>query len=148
MGNQDVCVFCGESLGFMGSSGVRCGDVFQPSCRSCAREVGALSEEEQCRRALRLGLANEPEKLQERMELLEQAEAHRPVCLRCGGKLKFGVIQSLDKAPYLRDGILSPVFEVLPACCQSCGRYEFYNLEIAKDDPRMVFLARKDTKES
>ena len=143
MGNQDICVFCGESLRFLGSAGIRCGDVFQPSCRSCAKEVGALSEEEQCRRALQLSLANEPEKLQERIELLEHAEERRPVCLRCGEKLRFQDTLFLDISPF-RDNILSPTLAVLPAHCPSCGKYEFYDPDIVKQNPTLSYLVKKD----
>ena len=143
MSNQDLCVFCGESLGFLGSAGIRCGDVFQPSCRSCAKELNDLSEEEQCRRALQLGLANEPEKVQERLELLEHAEERRPVCLRCGEKLRFQDSLFLDISPY-RDGVFSPIFAVLPGCCPSCGKYEFYNPDIVKQNPVLSYLVKKD----
>ena len=144
MANTDICVFCGEKLGFLSSSGVRCGDVFQQSCRNCAKEMEALSEEEQCRRALRLGLANQPEKLEERIELCQQAEEHRPACLHCGTGLVFEEVQILDNSP-LHDGIFSTTFDVLPAHCPSCGKYEVYKPEIAKRNRFFAHLIRKDT---
>lgn len=144
MANNEICVFCGEKLGLLSSSGVRCGDVFQQSCRSCAKEMEALGEEEQCRRALRLGLANQPEKVEERIELCQQAESHRPVCTHCGEKLIFEEVQHLDNSP-LHDGIFSTTFDVRPAYCLSCGKYEFYKPEIAERNRFFAHLIRKDT---
>ena len=144
MANNEICVFCGEKIGFFSSSGVRCGDVFQQSCRSCAQEVEKLTEAEQCRRALRLGLANEPEKLAAKIELYEQAESHRPSCTYCGEKLVFEKEQCLDNSPH-RDGIFSSTFNVLPAYCPACGRYEFYNPSIVGKNEHLAFLIRKDT---
>ena len=65
MANHDKCVFCGEDLRFFHSYSIRCGDVSCPCCKDCAGELAELSEEEQCRRALRLGLVEQQEKLEE-----------------------------------------------------------------------------------
>lgn len=143
MANNEICVFCGEKLGLLSSSGVRCGDVFQQSCRNCAKEVNPLSEDEKCRRALRLGLANEPDKLKAHLELHEQAESHRPACTRCGEKLIFQQVQCLDNSP-IQNNMFTGTFDVVPACCPACGKYEFYNPDIVRKHKYLVLLARKD----
>lgn len=89
------------------------------------------------------GLADQPEKLRERIEFLTDVENHRPQC-RCGGKLRFMEEQSLDNSPH-RDGLLSSTFDVLPAYCESCGRYEFFRPDIVRQNPHLNYLRHKDT---
>ena len=144
MANYDKCVFCGEDLRFFHSYGIRCGDISLPCCKDCADELAELSEVEQCRRALRLGLVEQPEKLQERIELCEQAEAHRPACLRCGTKLRFGGMQRLDNSP-MRDSFFTDTYDVRPAYCESCGKIEFYHPNYVARSKFMAYLIRKDT---
>ena len=144
MGNDNVCVFCGETLGAFRNVGFDCARVYQPCCRNCAKELKELSEDEQCRRALRFGFAQQPEKLQARIEVITTAEEHRPACLRCGAKMKFSPVQWLDNTP-MRDGFLSEGFEVLPAYCESCGKYEFYNPHVVNKNKFLAYLIGKDT---
>ena len=144
MANDHICVFCGEKVGVFRSTSVFCADTHQTCCKNCAEELRTLSEEERCRRALLLGHADQPEKLAERIELITQAEEHRPVCLRCGAKLTFGHVQTLDNSP-LRDGIFSDTFDVLPAYCESCGKMEFYHPDYVLKDKFISYLIRKDT---
>lgn len=151
MANDKVCVFCGEKIGAFRSTSIICGGAYQTSCKDCAKEVNCLPEDEQCRRALKLGLASYPEMLEkyikyaeEKAEVARTAEEHRPACLRCGGKLRFQEEQMLDNSP-LRDGLLSSTFDVLPAFCESCGKYEFFNPEVVKKDPYLAHLIQIDT---
>lgn len=144
MVNDNICVFCGEKLGKFRSTSVDCGTTWQPACKSCAKEVEGLPEVELCQRALVRGLANEPERIKARIELLTEAENHRPTCLRCGGKLFFEEVQELDNSPY-RDSILSEPFTVRPAYCASCGRYEFYKPDIIRKNKYLAHLSWKDS---
>ena len=81
---------------------------------------------------------------EEAAEVARTAEEHRPACLRCGGKLRFQEEQMLDNSP-LRDGLLSSTFDVLPAFCEKCGKYEFFNPEVVKKDPYLAHLIQIDT---
>ena len=146
MANHDKCVFCGEDLRFFHSSGIRCAGIYYPCCKNCANELQELGEEEQCRRALRLGLAEQQEKLEEHLTLITEAESHRPACLRCGAKLKFGRLQQLDNSP-MRDGLFTDTFDVQPAYCESCGKIEFYHPNYAARSKFIAYLIRKDTGE-
>ena len=144
MANDNICVFCGEKLSLFHSASIICADIHQPSCKNCAKELKELSEEERCRRALRLGLANSPEQLEERIELITKAEDHRPTCPQCGTKLTFGQIQQLDNSP-MRDGIFSDTFDVQPAFCESCGKMELYHPYYANKNTFIAYLIKKDT---
>lgn len=141
---KEVCVFCGEALGAFRRDVVYCGNTTQNSCKNCAKEVGDLEEVERCRRALKLGLAEHPDWIQKHITLLTEAEDHRPACLRCGARLKFGFVQKLDNSP-LRDGIFSETFDVLPAYCTGCGKIEFYHPGYARQDYFIEYLIKKDT---
>ena len=120
-----------------------CAGTFQPCCRVCGREVTGLPEEEQCRRALKLGLARDPEKLEERIQFIESARSARPACLRCGGKLKYQTV----KAMHNTDSVLNIGFPVLPAFCEKCGKYEFFEPNTVRADARLAWLIRHDTGE-
>lgn len=144
MEKENICVFCGEKLGRFRSTTVQCGNTWQPACKACGKEVEELSELELCQRALVRGIAEEPERLRARIELLTEAENHRPSCLRCGGKLVFETVQSLDNSP-MRDSLFEDAFEVLPAYCASCGKYEFYAPHIVRKNKFLAHLIRKDT---
>ena len=143
MANDKICVFCGEKVGLLGSSDMPCAGTFQPCCRICGREVTGLPEEEQCRRALKLGLARDPEKLEERIQFIESARSARPSCLRCGGKLKYQTV----KAMHNTDSVLNIGFPVLPAFCEKCGKYEFFEPNTVRADARLAWLIRHDTGE-
>lgn len=143
MANNKICVFCGEKVGLLGSSDMPCAGTFQPCCRICGREVTGLPEEEQCRRALKLGLARDPEKLEERIQFIESARSARPACLRCGGKLKYQTV----KAMHNTDSVLNIGFPVLPAFCEKCGKYEFFEPNTVRADARLAWLIRHDTGE-
>ena len=151
MANDKICVFCGEKTGAFRTTYIICGGAYQTCCKECAKEVNDLTQYEQCRRALKLGLASYPEmlekyiqKVDEEQAIADKAEEHRPSCLRCGGKLRFQKEQMLDNSP-LRDGLLSSTFDVLPAFCESCGKYEFFNPEVVKKDPYLAHLIQIDT---
>ena len=101
-----------------------------------------LDEAEWCRRALRLGLADYPEKLKAFIELADEAEARRPVCLQCGAKLKFGAVQWLDNSRFA--DTVSRGFVVLPARCPGCGRLELYDPDFIHNDPQLSYLLRAD----
>ena len=106
--------------------------------------VPGLDEAELCRRVLVRGIAEHPDRLRARIELIEEAENHRPKCLRCGAKLRFDHVQELDNSP-LQDSLLADTFDVLPAYCESCGKMEFYNPRIVNKNKYMAYLIHKDT---
>lgn len=143
MEKENVCVFCGERPGSFRSTTVVCGGTCLLACKSCEKELKGLDEVEVCRRALVRGLADSPEKLRDRIELISEAEEHRPACLRCSAKLRFGKVQELDNSP-LRDGLLNGSFDVLPAYCESCGKYEFYDPAIVRRNRYLAYLIYKD----
>lgn len=143
---KEVCVFCGTEVGYMRSEYVSCGPVSQWACKSCAKEVKDLDEVERCRQALRLSLAVAPDALQEYVTMVEGAEDARPTCLRCGTKLKFGQVVTLDSSPY-RDGLLSNTFDILPAYCRQCGKMELYNPGYSSGNKLLSYLVKKDTGE-
>lgn len=144
MANDKICVFCGQKLGFFNGTTIPCGDTWQPACTECKDTLENLDELALCQRALIRGIAQEPERLKARIELLTEAENHRPTCLRCGGKLIFEEVQELDNSPY-RDSILSDPFTVRPAYCLECGRYELYRPEIVQKNKYLAHLIWKDT---
>lgn len=146
MANDKLCVFCGQKLGVFSSTTVPCGNTWQPACKDCEKELQDLDELELCQRALIRGMAQEPERLRAQIELLTEAENHRPTCLRCGGKLFFEEVQELDNSPH-RDSILSDPFTVRPAYCANCGRYELYRPDIVRKNKYLAHLIWKDTQE-
>lgn len=143
MANDNICVFCGEKRGMFGSGDILCAGVYQPCCRACGKELADLSEEEQCRRALRLGLARSPEKLEEHIGLIESAQKARPTCLRCGGRLKFQPVKLMQST----NGLLNTSFALLPAFCESCGKYEFFEPDTVRANAKLAWLVRHDTGE-
>lgn len=142
---KELCVFCGEKPGVFRSTTLRCGATLQTACKSCEKELQGLDEAELCRRALLRGLAENPELVRERIEFLADVENHRPACLRCCTPLTFGKVQSLDNSP-LRDSYLAGTFDVLPALCPNCGRYEFYDPVTARNNKHLSYLIWKDSK--
>ena len=81
MANENYCVFCGEKVGVFRATEVVCGPTVQNACKSCEKELKGLSEVELCQRALVRGIAQHPERLKNRIELITHAEEHRPACL-------------------------------------------------------------------
>lgn len=143
MANETVCVFCGERPGVFRSENILVGNTSQLCCKACAKEVAGLSEEELCRKALRLGHAQNPEKLEARIELIVQAEAARPKCPRCETPMKFRSVVHLDASP-LRDTLFSSTLDLLPCLCPGCGKIEFFTPDVLKNDPKIAYLHRKD----
>lgn len=146
MENENICVFCGEKLSRFRSTTIPCGHTLQPACKSCEKELAGLEELELCQRALLRGLADQPERVRARIDLLTTAEDHRHKCLRCGGKLRYKSVQSLDNSPY-RDTLLKEPFEVQPAYCVSCGKYEFFEPTVVRKNKHLAYLIWKDTHE-
>ena len=153
MANENVCVFCGEKMGFFHAMTVTCAGYYLTCCKSCYKELKDLPEEEQCRRALRLGLVQDTKALEARIELANKAievaanaEKHRPTCSRCGTGLRFGAVQYLDNSP-MRDSLFSSTLAVLPAVCPACGKYEFYDPEIAERNKYLQHLIKQDKAE-
>ena len=142
----EICVFCGQKPGTFRSTTIQCGATWQTACKACEKELKCLDEVELCRRALVRGIAENPDRLRDRIALLTEAESHRPKCLRCGANLSFTKVQELDNSP-MRDTIFKEPFEVLPAYCESCGKYEFYNPTIVRKDKYLAYLIWKDTQE-
>lgn len=143
---NEVCVFCGQKPGTFRSTTITCGGTIQAACKACEKELKGLDEVELCRRALVRGIAGNPERLRERIAMLTEAEDHRPKCLRCGANLTFMKVQELDNSP-MRDSIFKDPFEVLPAYCESCGKYEFYNPQMIRKNKYLAHLIWKDTQE-
>jgi len=146
MEKDNVCVFCGQKPGTFRGATVFCGNTYQFACKACEKELRELGDEEKCRRALARGLAEQPDRLKARLEVSAEAENRRPKCVQCGGKLLFSRVQDLDNSP-LRDSIFKEPFSVLPACCQVCGRYDFYNPDVARSNKYLAYLIEKDTQE-
>lgn len=144
--SNNICVFCGQKPGAFQSTTVPCGGTYQNACKTCEKELKDLDDMEICRRALIRGLAEDPDRIRARMELITEAEEQRPKCLRCGEKLIFMKVQSLDNSP-MRDTIFTDTFEVLPAYCEACGKYEFFKPAIIRKNKKLVYLASKDTQE-
>lgn len=144
MSRDKICVFCGEETGAFRSSEIVCAGTYQVCCKECAKELKGLSEEEVCRRAVRLGYAREAEKITARIEFITKAEEYRPVCLRCSSKMKFEPVQYLDNSPVV-DSVFSDGFEVLPAYCEACGKYEFYKYDVVRKNKYISYLIDNDT---
>ena len=153
MANENICVFCGEKMGFFHAMTVTCAGYYLTCCKSCYKELKNLPEEEQCRRALRLGLVQNTQALEayieqavKAVEVADHAEEHRPTCSQCGNKLRFQRVQYLDNSP-MRDSLFSATLAVLPAVCPSCGKYEFYDPEIAEKNEYLAHLIKQDNAE-
>ena len=141
---NELCVFCGQKPGTFRGTTIACGNTIQVACKSCEKEMKGLDEAEICRKALIRGIAEHPERIRDRIELLSEAENHRPKCLRCGADLTFMKVQELDNSP-MKDSVSAGTFDVLPAFCESCGKYEFYNPVIIRKDKYLAYLIWKDT---
>ena len=146
MNDDRICVFCGQKPGIFQNASIWCANVEQPACKTCERELKDLEEVEVCRRALVRGIAVNPNRLKNRIALIEEAENHRPTCLRCGGLIFFMKVQALDNSPMV-DSMFYEPFRVLPAYCDSCGKFEFYHPDVVKRDKYLVYLSNKDTQE-
>ena len=146
MANDSICVFCGQKPGMFRSTTLACGSTIQVACIACEKELKDLDEVEVCRRALVRGIAENPERIRARIELLTEAENHRPKCLRCSTNLTFLKVQELDNSP-MRDSIFKEPFEVLPAYCTACGKYEFYNPDVIRKNKYLAHLVNKDTQD-
>lgn len=144
--SNNICVFCGQKPSAFQGTTVYCGGTYQNVCKTCEKELKSLDEMEICRRALIRGLAEGPDRIRARMELITEAEEQRPKCLLCGEKLIFMKVQSLDNSP-MRDTIFTDSFEVLPAYCETCGKYEFFKPAIIRKNKKLVYLVSKDTQE-
>ena len=143
---NDLCIFCGQKPGTFRSTTLACGSTIQVACKACEKELKDLDEVEVCRRALVLGIAENPERIRARIELLTEAENHRPKSLRCSTNLTFLKVQELDNSP-MRDSIFKEPFEVLPAYCTACGKYEFYNPDVIRKNKYLAHLVNKDTQD-
>ena len=143
---NELCVFCGQKPGTFRSTTLACGSTIQVACKACEKELKDLDEVEVCRRALVHGIAESPERIRARIELLTEAENHRPKCLRCSTNLTFLKVQELDNSP-MRDSIFKEPFEVLPAYCTACGKYEFYNPDVIRKNKYLAHLVNKDTQD-
>lgn len=140
---NNICVFCGQKPRFLQDTLISCADTQLNACKTCEKELQGLEELEICRRALIRGLTENPDRLQKRIELITEAENHRPKCLQCGEKLTFMKVQELDNSP-MQDSLFKDPFEVLPAYCKSCGKFEFYKPSIVQKNKYLVYLINKD----
>ena len=73
---NEICVFCGEKHSAFRSALIQCGSTWQKACKTCEKELRDLDEIEVCRRALIRGIAENPDKLRERINLITEAECH------------------------------------------------------------------------
>lgn len=140
---KEICVFCGEEVGSFAVKAVVCGPTSQWACKSCAKEAENLSEVEKCRRALQRGLAISREKLEEYISMVDSAEESRPVCPSCEGKMTFRKIVTLEK----KYDVFDPFFEIIPACCENCGRLALFDPAFIRCSKTLTYLAAKDTGE-
>lgn len=140
---NNICVFCGQKPRFLQDTLIPCAGTQLNACKTCEKELQGLEELEICRRALIRGLTENPDRLQKRIELITEAENHRPKCLQCGEKLTFMKVQELDNSP-MQDSLFKDPFEVLPAYCKSCGKFEFYKPSIVQKNKYLVYLINKD----
>ena len=143
---NELCIFCGQKPGTFRSTTLACGSTIQVACKACEKELKDLDEVEVCRRALVHRIAENPERIRARIELLTEAENHRPKCLRCSTNLTFLKVQELDNSP-MRDSIFKEPFEVVPAYCTACGKYEFYNPDVIRKNKYLAHLVNKDTQD-
>ena len=143
---NELCIFCGQKPGTFRSTTLACGSTIQVACKACEKELKDLDEVEVCRRALVRGIAENPERIRARIELLTEAENHRPKCLRCSTNLTFLKVQELDNSP-MRDSIFKEPFGVLPAYCTACGKYEFYDPDVIRKNKYLAHLVNKDTQD-
>ena len=147
MATNDRCVFCGKPVGGLRSTNVLCGSIYQCSCRDCAREMEPLDHADRCRRALLRGLADRPEKLQTYLRVQAEAEEHRPKCTACGGRMIFMPVQHFDNTPH-SDSLFHGSFQVLPAWCESCARFEFFNPAAVQKNPFLAHLMETDSEKT
>ena len=140
---KEVCVFCGNEVGYIRCDWITCGPVSQLACRNCIRELKDLGEEEKCRRALQRGLAASREKLEEYLVMVEDAENARPVCQYCGEKMMFKKVVTLEK----KFDVFDPHFEILPAYCGACGRMALFDPAYVRGNKILSYLAEKDNGE-
>lgn len=138
---KERCVFCGNEVGYVRGDWLSCGPVSQLACKDCIRELKNLSEVEKCRRALQRGLATSKEKLEEYIAMVDSAEESRPVCQSCGGKMTFRKIVTLEK----KFDVFDPHFEIIPACCENCGRLALFDPAFIQRSKTLTYLAEKDT---
>jgi hypothetical protein len=144
---KEICVFCGEEMGYIRSEYVSCGPVSQWACKSCVKEVEKLTVEERCRRALQRGLAVGADSIREYLEKIEHAEEVRPACVSCGGPLKFKkhlVLHNISAENSLNSKLESAC-AVVPAACKQCGRMEFFDYDFVYENGQLLFLMKKDT---
>ena len=146
MKDEKICVFCGQKPGIFQDTSIPCAGTWQTACKACEKELKGMKESEICRRALIYGLAENADRIKNRITFLAEAEAHRPVCLRCGGVMYFMKEQELDNSPYC-DSILKEPFSVIPAYCEACGKLEFYYPGIVRKNKYWACLIHKDTQE-
>ena len=110
---NELCVFCGQKPGTFRSTTISCGSTLQVACKACEKELKDLDEVELCRRALIRGIAENPDRIRERIELITEAENHRPMCLHCGTNLTFMDVQELYNSP-MRDTIFKEHLKCFP----------------------------------
>lgn len=144
MASEFTCVFCGETPSGFRREVIRVGNTTQWCCKSCNKAAADLSDEELCREVLRLGFAQEPEKVEAHLEFIAEAKQARPKCLRCGTPLKFRKIVYLDRTPF-SNSILSNTFDLLPAGCPNCHKIEFYSPDLMEQDEKFLYLYQQDT---
>ena len=144
MASDITCALCGETPSGFRREVIRVGNTTQWCCKSCSKAAADLSDEELCRKVLRLGFAQEPEKVEAHLEFIDEAKQVRPSCLRCGTPLKFRKIVYLDRTPF-SDSILSNTFDLLPAVCPACHKIEFYSPDLTDQVEKFLYLYRQDT---
>lgn len=143
MKEKTICVFCGreEEQGiFSGGDFVSCGGTYQPACKECEKKLRSASPLKKVRLALASDRAVAREQLLAAMEQVEAAEAKTYsdlACLRCGGPMKYGkktAFQLAEMGTGDLSHLSSGVMKVSVQYCAQCGRLEFFQDDIHKEE--------------
>lgn len=127
---RELCVFCGAELkSWISCKFIQCGGTYQPACKACWRATWKLSEMKQCRMALESGRAKEEERLRAACEGLLQEEEEQPFCLRCGNRMAYGRMITLNTRGLDMDGRVQDM-RVQPLRCDNCGKIELFDPDI------------------
>ena len=140
---KETCVFCGEEVSTMRGDYIPCGPMSPWACKSCIREVKLLGETDRARLVLQRRFASQLAAFEEYVDMVDGAEEARPVCQSCGGDMTFKKKVTLEK----KYDLLEPFFEIIPACCKSCGRMVLFDPGHIRHSKELFFLAAKDTGE-
>lgn len=140
----NACIFCNEELTLLTRKTMYCCCTEQPVCKTCYAALAPLSRDEQGRRALATGRAQNPETIRdylaqrqaaenEKLQAIQRREAHLEgkMCLRCDvpmekrGSRRFQMYEFEN----LSDSIFNPsadTFLLDVLYCPQCRKVEFF----------------------